>query len=143
MSKRIFIDTNVMLDLLGERKPFYEPIAKIATLAEKEKLTMVVSPISFATVNYFLAKFESAAAAKEKLRKFKIVSEICSLNEQIIEKGLNSSIKDFEDALQYFSATESDCKIIITRNGKDFKKSLLPVMTGEEFLKSLVKDSNN
>lgn len=47
MSKRIFIDTNVILDLLGERKPFYEPIAKIATLAEKKKITMVVSPISF------------------------------------------------------------------------------------------------
>lgn len=137
MSKRIFIDTNIMLDFLGERKPFYEPIAKIATLAEKEKLTMVVSPISFATVNYFLAKFESVEVAKEKLRKFNIISEICALNEQTIEKGLNSSIKDFEDALQYISATESDCELIITRNGKDFKKSFLPVMTADEFLKSL------
>ncbi|MCB0497076.1 MAG: PIN domain-containing protein [Cyclobacteriaceae bacterium] len=137
MNKRIFIDTNIMLDLLGERKPYYDPIAKIATLAEKEKLTMVVSPISFATVNYFLAKFENPKIAREKLRKFKIISEISSLDEQTIEKGLNSSIEDFEDALQYFSATESDCEIIITRNGKDFKKSLLPVMTAEEFLKSL------
>lgn len=51
MSERIFIDTHVMLDLLGRREPFYEPIAKIATLEEKEKLTMVVSLISFATVN--------------------------------------------------------------------------------------------
>ncbi|MEO7283841.1 PIN domain-containing protein, partial [Gelidibacter sp.] len=57
MTKRLFIDTNVMLDLLGERPPFYEPIAKIATLAEKGKVTMVVSPISFATVNYFISKF--------------------------------------------------------------------------------------
>jgi len=137
MSKRIFIDTNVMLDLLGDRKPFYEPIAKIATLAEKEKLTMVVSPISFATVNYFLAKFENVKIAREKLRKFKIICEVCSLNEQTIEKGLSSSINDFEDALQYFSATASECEVIITRNGKDFKKSLLPVMTADEYLKSL------
>lgn len=126
-----------MLDLLGERKPFYVPIAKIAALAEKGRLTMVASPISFATVNYFLAKFEGAKIAREKLRKFKIICEICLLDEQIIEKGLNSSIKDFEDALQYFSATESDCELIITRNGKDFKKSLLPVMTADEFLKSI------
>lgn len=137
MNKRIFIDTNIMLDFLGERKPYYEPIAKIATLAEKGKLTMVVSPISFATVNYFLSKFESPQIAREKLRKFRILCEICSLNAQTIEKGLNSIIKDFEDALQYFSATESDCELIITRNGKDFKKSLLPVMTSDEFLKSL------
>ncbi|SMG50048.1 Predicted nucleic acid-binding protein, contains PIN domain [Marivirga sericea] len=137
MSKRIFIDTNILLDFLGERKPFYEPIAKIATLAEKGKLTIIVSPISFKTVNNFLAKFESTKIAREKLRKFKIISEICSLDERTIEKGLNSSFNDFEDALQYFSATESDCEIIITRNGKDFKKSLLPVMTADEFLKSL------
>ena len=137
MSKRVFIDTNIMLDFLGERKPFYEPIAKIATLAEKGKLTMVVSPLSFATVNYFLSKFESAKIAKEKLRKFKILSEICALDQHTVEKGLNSSMKDFEDALQYFSATESGCEIIITRNGKDFTKSLLPVMNADEFLKSL------
>ena len=108
MNKRIFIDTNIILDLLGERNPFYEPIAKIATLAEKEKLTMVVSPISFATVNYFLSKFENPKIAREKLRKFKIISEICSLNEQTIEKGLNSSIKDFEDA--------SEVELYLTNN---------------------------
>ncbi len=140
MKRRIFIDTNIMLDFLGERKHFYIPIAKIATLAEKEKLTMVVSPISFATVNYFLSKFEGSKIAREKLRKFKIISEICPLNEQTIEKGLNSSIADFEDALQYFSATESNCELIITRNGKDFKKSLLPIMTADEFLKSIIKE---
>ena len=139
MNQKVFIDTNVMLDFLGEREPFYDPIAKIATLAEKGNLTMVVSPLSFATVNYFLSKFENPRVAKEKLRKFKIICEVCALDEQTIEKGLNSSIKDFEDALQYFSATESNCDIIITRNGKDFKKSLLPVMTASEFLKSLVK----
>jgi predicted nucleic acid-binding protein len=126
-----------MLDFLGERVPFYDSMAKIATLAEKEKLSLVVSPISFATVNYFLAKFENSKIAREKLRKFKIISEVCSLDEQTIEKGLNSSFKDFEDALQYFSATDSECDLILTRNGKDFKKSLLPVMTPDEFLKSL------
>lgn len=137
MSSRLFIDTNVMLDFLGERALFYEPIAKIATLAEKEKLTMVLSPISFATINYFLSKYESAQKAREKLRKFKILCEVCTIDEQTIEKALTSSITDFEDALQYFGATGSECDIIITRNGKDFKKSLLPVMTPKEFLSSL------
>jgi predicted nucleic acid-binding protein len=137
MKKRLFIDTNIMLDFLGERIPFYDSIAKIATLAEKGILTMVVSPISFATVNYFLSKFENSKIAREKLRKFKIISEICSLDEHTIEKGLNSSFEDFEDALQYFSATESECDVIITKNGKDFKKPLLPIMSADEFLKSI------
>ncbi len=63
-----------MLDFLGERKPVCKPIARIATLAEKEKLTLIVSPVSFATVNYFLVKFENQKVARETLRKFKIVS---------------------------------------------------------------------
>jgi predicted nucleic acid-binding protein len=134
---RVFIDTNIMLDFLGERKPFYNAIAKLASLADNGKITMIVSPISFATVNYFIAKNEGSKVAKEKLRKFKIISEVCSLDEHIIEKGLNSSFKDFEDSLQYFSAVESNCNIIITRNGKDFNKSQIPVMTADEFLKSI------
>lgn len=137
MSRRVFLDTNIVLDLLGERMPFYDAIAKITSLGEKGKLRLVVSPISFATVNYFLSKFENEEIAITKLRKFKIVSEICTLDEQTIEKALNSSFKDFEDALQYFSAVESECSIILTRNGKDFKESLLPVMTADEFLKTL------
>ena len=122
MIKRLFLDTNIMLDFLGERPPFYEAIAKLATLADKGKIKMVVSPISFATVNYFLAKSETPEIAKEKLRKFKIISEICKMDGHTIEKGLNSDFKDFEDSLQYFGAVESNCEIIITRNGKDFKK---------------------
>jgi predicted nucleic acid-binding protein len=137
MKKRLFLDTNVILDLLGERDPYYDPIAKLATLADKDILTLVVSPISFATLNYFLSKFESPQIAQEKLRKFKIICEICKLDEHIIEKGLNSSFSDFEDGLQYFSAVDSECEIIITRNGKDFKKSLLPVMTADEYLQSI------
>ena len=135
MIKRLFLDTNIMLDLLGEREPFYVEAAKLATLAERGKLTMVVSPLSFTTVNYFISKFESPQIAKEKLRKFKIISETSAMSDQTIEKGLNSNFTDFEDALQYFCAVDSNCDVIITRNAKDFKKSLLPVMSADEYLK--------
>lgn len=63
-----------MLDFLEERQSFYEPIAKLATVANKGILQLVVSPISFATVNYFLSKSETSEIAKEKLRKFKIIN---------------------------------------------------------------------
>ena len=136
---KLFIDTNVMLDLLGERVPYYDSIAKIATLADKGEIVMVVSALSFATVNYFLTKFENGEKAKEKLRKFKIISEIAILDELIIEKGLNSKFTDFEDSLQCFSALKSECSILITRNGKDFSESELPVMTADEYLMSRKK----
>ena len=134
---KLFLDTNVMLDLLGEREPFYISAAKIATLADKRKLKIIVSALSFATVSYFLTKYEGLKNTKDKLRKFKIISGICELDEVIIEKALNSDFPDFEDSLQYFSALRSECDMIITRNGKDFKKSQIPVMTPDEFLNSM------
>ncbi len=135
---RIFLDTNVILDLLGERVPFYDSIAKVATLADQKKITLIVSPLSFTTIDYVLNKYEIAESVLNKLRKFKIICEVCEVNEETIDKALNSSFKDFEDALQYFSALQTNCSIIITRNGKDFKQATIPIMTAEEYLSSII-----
>ena len=133
---RLFIDTNIILDLLGRRAPFYDSIAKLATIADAGKVTLVASPLSFATAHYILAKYDTAEVAKAKLRKFKIICEVSSFDESIIEKGLNSSFRDFEDGLQYFSGIQAGCEIILTRNARVFKESLLPVMSVDEYLKS-------
>ncbi len=137
MITKLFIDTNVMMDLLGERVPHYDAIAKIATLADKGKVKMVVSAFSYPTVYYLLSKFESSEKVIEKLRKFKIISEISDLDDIVIEKGLSSNFSDFEDALQYHCALKTDCNILVTRNAKDFRQSAIPVMTADEFLNSL------
>ena len=135
---RLFLDTNVILDLLGERIPFYDSIAKVATLADQKKITLVVSPLSFTTIDYVLNKFETSESVLNKLRKFKIICEVCEVDEKTIEKGLNSNFKDFEDAVQYYTALQANCSIIITRNGKDFKSATIPVMTAEEYLCSIL-----
>lgn len=135
---RIFLDTNVILDLLGERVPFFDSIAKVATLADQKKLAIIVSPLSFTTIDYVLNKYETSESVLNKLRKFKIICEVCEINEETIDKALNSNFKDFEDAVQYFTALQSNCSIIITRNGKDFKNSTIPIMTAEEYLSSIV-----
>ncbi|WP_281238308.1 type II toxin-antitoxin system VapC family toxin [Flavobacterium praedii] len=135
---RIFLDTYVILDLLGERVPFFDSIAKVATLADQKKLTLIVSPLSFTTINYVLNKYETSESVLNKLRKFKIICEVCEVNEETIDKALNSSFKDFEDAVQYFSALQSNCSIILTRNGKDFKQSTIAIMTAEEYLSSII-----
>jgi len=139
MRQKLFLDTNIMLDLLGEREPFYKPIAKIASLISQEEIQLVASGLSFATVNYLLCKLESAKKVKEKLRKFKIIVEISGIDDSIVEKALNSDFKDFEDALQYFSALKSNCNVLLTRNPKDFKKSKIPVMSATEFLNAIGK----
>ncbi|MEZ5071356.1 MAG: PIN domain-containing protein [Bacteroidales bacterium] len=134
MKDKLFLDTNVMLDLLGERIPHYHSMAKVASLADKGKVHMTASSLSYATVYYLLSKYEDPAKVKEKLRKFRVISEIPDLNSKVIEKGLSSGFSDFEDALQYHSALQAECTILLTRNGKDFKSSEIPVMTAEEYL---------
>ena len=135
---RIFLDTNVILDLLAQRVPYYDSIAMLATLAVQKKLVLVASPLSFTTVDYILNKYESSESVIDKLRKFKVICEVCEVNEATVENGLNSGMKDFEDSIQYFSALQSNCSVIITRNGKDFKQSNLPIMTADEYLSSII-----
>lgn len=137
MKTRLFLDTNIMLDLLGERLPYYDSIAKIATLADRGEVSIIVSALSYSTVSYLLSKYESSEKVKDKLRKFKIISEISDLDEKTIEKGLNSNFSDFEDSLQYFCALKSDCNLLLTRNQNDFKTSNIPVMSADEYLKSI------
>ena len=136
---RLFIDTNIMLDLLGERVPYYDSIAKIASLADKGEISLIVSSLSFSTVFYILSKYESKEKVKGKLLKFKIISEIAGVDETIIEKGLNSTFSDFEDSLQYFCALKTECDVLLTRNQKDFKESTIPVMSADEYLYSIRK----
>ncbi len=134
MTDRLFLDTNVVIDLLGERENHYEAAAKIATLADKGKIQIVVSALTFSTAYYILSRFEEKGTVSEKLRKFKILVDTSELTGKIIDQGLASKFPDFEDALQYYCAINKDCNIIITRNAKDFKESALPVLTPSEYI---------
>jgi predicted nucleic acid-binding protein len=137
MNQRLYLDANVILDLLGEREPFYDSAAKIASLADRQLIVLVVSSLSYSILFYVLSKFEDRAIVIDKIRKFKVLVETSELTEKIVDKALVSKFTDFEDALQYHCALESDCQIIISRDQKGFKNSEIPVLTPDEFLMSL------
>jgi predicted nucleic acid-binding protein len=138
--QKIFLDTNIVIDFLGERANFYQPAAKILTLADQKKIEIYTSPSSISNTYYLLSKFENTKIALEKIRKFKVLCSISIMDDEVIEKAINSDFKDFEDAMQYFSALASNCDMIITRNIKDFKNALIPVLNGESYLETLKKN---
>ena len=138
MKDKLFLDTNVVLDLLGEREPFYDAIAKIVSLSDKGKIQLTVSALTYSTIFYILSRFEDKEIVKEKIRKLKIVAQTSDLTDKIIDKGLASKFKDFEDALQYYSALKSGCSIIITRNGKDFKLADISVFSPDEYISKYI-----
>ena len=132
---RLLIDTNIVIDLLAKRKEFYIEAATLFSLADKNVLTLTVSSLTFANTNYILSKLKSEKEARIILRKFKVLVEVLSLDDKITELALcDDKFPDFEDGLQYYSATENQIEIIITRNKKDFKNSKIPVMTAKEYL---------
>ena len=136
--ERIFLDTNIIIDSLSDREPFNQYSDKLLSMADSGKIQLVASAISFVSANFIISKDIGKLEAREKLRKFRIICEVANLTDKIIDKGLNSEIKDIEDAYQYFSALESDISAIITRNKKDFKNSLISVYTAEEYLHTLL-----
>jgi predicted nucleic acid-binding protein len=138
MKDRVFLDTNVILDLLGERKPYYGTAARIATLADRGNIILIVSASSYPIVYYILSKFEDSDIVKEKIRKLKVVVETADLTDKIISIGLLSDFPDFEDAIQYYCAIEKECNVLVTRNEKDFKTADIPVMTPNEYLQSIL-----
>ncbi len=136
--KKLFIDTNIIIDLLAKREPFYDEAAMLFTLADKRKVSLSVSALTFANTNYILLQSKKPEEAKLILRKLKLLVQVLPLDEKIVGLSLNDNdFKDYEDALQYFTALENGVDVIITRNLKDFQKARLPVMTPAQFLKTM------
>jgi predicted nucleic acid-binding protein len=135
--KRILIDTNIVIDLLAKREPYYPDAAKLFSLADKKIIKLSVLSLTFANTNYMLLKLKTPNEVKSILRKFKLLVNVLPLDDKVINLALNDTdFKDFEDSLHYFSAIENDQEIIITRNLRDFRKSKIPIMTAEQFIRS-------
>jgi len=133
---KIFIDTNILIDLLIKRQPFYTSVAKIFDTAFKKKDKIVISNLSIVNAHYVVKKIEGVQekALRTALHNICTTCEIAPLNIGVTVKSLISAFKDFEDATQYYCALENACDVIVTNNEKDFKLSSLPVMNSMEFL---------
>lgn len=134
---KLFIDSDIILDLLAERKPYYIHAARLFTLIDQNKITAYTSPLIFANLHYLLKKQTTNLLALKSLRKLKTFINILPIDERVIEQSLDSGFNEFEDAIQYFTAVNNGITLIITRNKVDYKRSKIDVMTAEEFLKSM------
>jgi len=134
MKKKVFVDTDIIYDLLAKRDPFYSSAAHLFTLADEGKVQIFISALSLANIHYLISKHQSESQAKQILRKFKVLVHVTSLTEKIIDLALNSDFEDLEDAIQYFSAIQNDIEILLTRNLKDFKKAQISILTAQDFI---------
>lgn len=136
--KKIFIDTNILVDLLVDREPFTKFAVQIFNQAEKEELKLFTSSHSIATTHYLLKKYSEEKQLRETLFNLLDLIHIVAIDEDIIKKALKSKHKDFEDAIQMIAAytiEKLDC--IVTRNKKDFKLSEVLVLSPDELVNQI------
>lgn len=135
----VLIDTDIILDFFFDRKPFSEEASRLLSLCEKGEVKGFVTSIMLSNVYYLLRKTASHEKVIENLKILMNIIDVTTTNKKTVIEALNSEFKDFEDALQNFSAiNEKEIKVIITRNIKDYKSSTLSIMTPESYLKSAI-----
>lgn len=133
---KVLIDTDVILDFFFDREPFAAFATEVFNLCEENKINGFTTPVIICNVYYLLRKSAKHEIIIEKIKQLLTIIDIIKIDKEAVFGALNSNFKDFEDALQNFSAIENDeIKIILTRNIKDFKKSELAVLTPETYLK--------
>lgn len=134
---KIFLDSDVLLDLLLDRAPFTDDIAEIIEEALTDKTKLCVSPISITNINYIVGRVENQKKADIQTKRILEIVKIENVGQKIIDKASNSKFKDFEDAVQNYCAESAGHNIIITRNTKDYKESELSILTPKEYLTKL------
>jgi len=134
----LLLDSDIILDFFFDRAPFSQDTAKILSLCEKNQIEAYVTPITISNVYYLLRKTAPHHQVMSHLRLLMSIIHVLEVSKDVVLTAIDSSFKDFEDALQNFAA-ESTTKIdvIITRNVKDYRKSALSVQTPDIFLKTI------
>ncbi|MEM9300203.1 MAG: PIN domain-containing protein [Bacteroidota bacterium] len=130
------MDTDVVLDFFLDRKPFSDETTKVFALCEAKRVQGFITPVICSNVYYILRQAASHEKVIEKLNLLMSLIGVLSMGRDTIIQALGSNFRDFEDALQHYSAVQSDfIDVILTRNVKDFKKSEIGVLTPESFLR--------
>ena len=130
---KLFLDTNIVIDLLEQREPYCYDAMRLFSMAYDKQVELFVSPMTFATASFLLHK-NGADGVRKLLSNLRSLTQVSPADERTVDAALASQYQDFEDAMQYHSALQANAEAIITRNGKDFASSKLPVLTAGEFL---------
>ena len=133
---KVLIDTDVILDFFFDRQPFADYATEVLNLCAEKEIKGYTTPVIISNVYYLLRKTAKHDIIIEKIKQLLNIIDIIKIDRNAVLNALNSEFKDFEDALQNFSAIEYEqIEVILTRNLKDFKKSELAVFTPETYLK--------
>ena len=133
----VLIDIHILLDVLQKREQFYEASARLLASVEIGKVRGLVAAHSITTLFYLIRKDRSVADARATITNLLQFIEIAPIDQSTIKQALNLDYRDFEDAVQIISAVQCKVDYLITRNDKDYRPALLPILQPVDFLGTL------
>jgi len=131
---KVFIDTDIVLDLFLDREPYLANARKIFQLAHDKKIKLFSSVTTYTNCYYVLSKLVSNAQAKEKLVFLEKRVTVLDSKQEVIKQALFSRFSDFEGAIQHFTAVTHKMDVLLTGNLKDYKNAVIAVQSSSEFL---------
>ena len=134
MSQKVFLDADVILDVILERTPHHVFSEEVLASCESGINEGFASSLTLANIYFILRKNDHHAFAVKTISKIRAILRILPLTVKEIDEAISADFSDFEDGLQYFIALNHRISTIITRNPKDFRKSSIDVLTPREFL---------
>jgi len=133
--KRIFVDANIVIDLLCERYPWFPKVMRIFNMADHGQIELYCSSLSLGTASYIMETRKMGP--QDIFESINLLCQMCTpttVDASVVRQALDSDFDDFEDALQHHSAMTVDADCIVTRNKKDFEASEIPVYELDEFI---------
>ena len=134
---RVFVDTDILIDVLARREQWYQDSVQIWTMAESGKMTGIVSALSLNNIFYIVRKLEGLKTANKSVLLLRNTFELAATTGQIVNQTIDSGLKDYADAIQYFTAIHANADILLTRNIKDFPRNEIPVLDPADYLSQL------
>jgi len=134
---QVLLDTDVNLDFILQRQPFFLEASEIFTRLGNGEFDAYVSAVTPINVYYFTRKAKGISGSKQAVRDLLIAVRICAVDDKILQDAQNCLITDYEDAVQHECAAAENLDAIVTRNAKDFKNSSVKIYSPSEFLRVL------
>jgi predicted nucleic acid-binding protein len=134
---KLFIDNDVILDVLLERKNF-EYSMHLLNIIEKKQVKAFTSPLIFTNSFYIITRLKDKKRAWTALKKIRLLVSVSQITEDTIDKALASEFADFEDAVQYYAALQQKVDHLVTRNKKDYTFAQISIISPQECL-ALIK----
>ncbi len=136
MAYKVFVDSDVIIDLFTDREPFANSASSLFELNERGEINIYISAVSINNIYYIVRRYLGHKSTLNVIDDLMQITEVLGTTKTEIRQALANNFKDFEDSIQYSTAlTVKGIDAIVTRNVKHYSNSEIAIFTAENYIK--------